>query len=153
MFLKLAVIIFAATSIVASSIPVKRQASGVVTCNLLVSPQSEVPQSTNILRLHADTLEKVIFTVLATARLTDLRQSLSTLDTVLEPLERVYTALAHVARCIQEAEAILEAFAEELGDISLSSPDRKESQNATARASDVDMVKRLKEVLNDCKGM
>ena len=106
-----------------------------------------------ILRLHADTLEKVIFTVLATARLTDLRQSLSTLDTVLEPLERVYTALAHVARCIQEAEAILEAFVEELGDISLSSPDRKESQNATARASDVDMVKRLKEVLNDCKGM
>ena len=48
MFLKFAFIIFAAPSIVAASIAVKRQAGGVVTCNLLVSPQSEVPPTTNL---------------------------------------------------------------------------------------------------------
>ncbi len=48
MFLKLAAILFYATSLVASSIPVKRQEGGVVTCTLLVSPQSAVPANTNL---------------------------------------------------------------------------------------------------------
>lgn len=80
-------------------------------------------------------------------------QALATLDSVLVPLERLHTALAHVARCIQEAEAILEAFAEELGDISLWSPERKECPSSTVRANNVEMVKQIKEVLNEFKGM
>lgn len=48
MFFKLAVILFAATSIAASTVPVGRQVSDAATCTLVLDPQSPVSSSTNL---------------------------------------------------------------------------------------------------------
>ncbi|KAF8806679.1 hypothetical protein BYT27DRAFT_7339244 [Phlegmacium glaucopus] len=50
---------------------------------------------------------------------TGLDQALESLDVVLTPLERLHTSLAKVWHCIQEAEALLEAFGDELEDIDM----------------------------------
>ncbi|KAF8806682.1 hypothetical protein BYT27DRAFT_6636267 [Phlegmacium glaucopus] len=49
-----------------------------------------------------------------------LNQALRSLHVVLAPLERLHTSLAKVWHCIQEAEALLEAFGDELEDIDMS---------------------------------
>ncbi|KAF8965310.1 hypothetical protein BDZ97DRAFT_1918445 [Flammula alnicola] len=90
-----------------------------------------------ILRLHENALDK----------------ALSALDSMLAPLQRVYISLSRLTRCAQEAEAILEAFAEELGDIYLDDMDSKESRSSTAVEEDESMEKLLKGVLNDLKDL
>lgn len=59
MLLRLATVFFAATSITASSAPLRRQASNAVTCSLILGPETPVTTCTNLaaefnLRMHSN---------------------------------------------------------------------------------------------------
>jgi hypothetical protein len=119
-----------------------------------------------ILQLHEEALDEVLvlsFSIIEPIIDSRTRQALLGLNSALAPLEKVYSSLSRLARCVQEADAILEAYAEELGDIYLTGPQSKEKEDqkqrnpiaeeAQDKANDVEMEQRLRDVLNDCKGI
>jgi hypothetical protein len=119
-----------------------------------------------ILQLHEEALDEVLvffFSIVEPIIDSRTRQALLGLNSALAPLEKVYSSLSRLARCVQEADAILEAYAEELGDIYLTGPQSKEKEDqkqrnpiaeeAQDKANDLEMEQRLKDVLNDCKGI
>lgn len=119
-----------------------------------------------ILQLHEEALDEVLvlsFSIIEPIIDSRTRQALLGLNSALAPLEEVYSSLSRLARCVQEAEAILEAYAEELGDIYLTGPQSKEkgdlnqrnpvAEEAQDKVNDVEMEQRLRDALNDCKGI
>lgn len=73
---------------------------------------------------------------------------------MVDPLESLHSAMSGLASCVQEAEVILEAFGEELGEIKLNQQsDDDESEGSQYRAlEDVEMERELKGVLNEHQG-
>ncbi|KAF9484681.1 hypothetical protein BDN70DRAFT_928156 [Pholiota conissans] len=85
-----------------------------------------------------------------------LDETLTSLDFSLAPLERVYTSFAQLAKYVQEAEAVLEACAEELGDIYLDSSQSAEPGGRIRTQDELDddeMELKIKSVLNECKDL
>ncbi|CAA7271481.1 unnamed protein product [Cyclocybe aegerita] len=81
-----------------------------------------------------------------------LDQILVSLGTILEPLERVQSSLSQLPPFIEEAEALIETFGEELGDINLDNLTENEGVTRARRTrQDVEMEKELKRVLNENK--
>jgi len=74
------------------------------------------------------------------------------LDSSITPLEKLYVSLANLVRCVQDVEYLLDALTEELGTIDLDHLGN-DAKDVTFEKHNAEMESRLKQVLNDLKGV
>ncbi|KDR73590.1 hypothetical protein GALMADRAFT_142063 [Galerina marginata CBS 339.88] len=76
-----------------------------------------------------------------------LDEALASLDSASLPLEQMHSSLSRLARCVQDAEAVLEALAEELGEIHL------HDRNTSSGYQEEELERQLKYTLGDLKDL